>query len=158
MQTTAFLHFSARFSGNHYNVANWKIATINQAMQATSIMLIGPKRLESRERVNWNWDHEFQTIVQIKKQVHKANMETYQNDDYKAYGWCSLLATDEWNTYIKDPLNENARLAFIAKMTDKEKFPENTSPPYGIFYKSMTVTEKNRKRTQTGRSKALEWI
>jgi hypothetical protein len=25
-------------------------------------------------------------------------------------------------------------------MTNKEKFPENTSPPYGIFYKSMTVT------------------
>jgi hypothetical protein len=67
-------------------------------------------------------------------------METYQNDDYKAYGWCSLLATDEWNTYIKDTLHENARLAFIAKMTDKEKFPKNTSPPYGIFCKSMTVT------------------
>jgi hypothetical protein len=69
-------------------------------------------------------------------------METYQNDDYKAYRWCSLLATDEWNTYIKvkDPLNENARSAFIAKMTNKEKFPQNTSPPYGIFYKSMTVT------------------
>ncbi len=67
-------------------------------------------------------------------------METYQNDDYKAYGWCSLLATDEWNTYIKDPLNENARSAFIAKMTNKEKFPKNTSPPYGIFYESMTVT------------------
>jgi hypothetical protein len=38
LQTTAFLHFSARFSGNHYNVADWKIATINQAMQATSII------------------------------------------------------------------------------------------------------------------------
>jgi hypothetical protein len=25
-------------------------------------------------------------------------------------------------------------------MTNKEKFPENTSPPYGIFYESMTVT------------------
>jgi hypothetical protein len=44
------------------------------------------------------------------------------------------------NTYIKDPLNENARLAFIARMTNIEKFPENTSPPYVIFYKSMTVT------------------
>ena len=32
------------------------------------------------------------------------------------------------------------RLAFISKMTNKEKFPKNTSPPYGIFYKSMTVT------------------
>jgi hypothetical protein len=62
---------------------------------ATIDAVIGPKRLESRARVNWNFDHEFQTIVQIKKQVHKANMETYQNDDYKAYGWCSLLATDE---------------------------------------------------------------
>jgi hypothetical protein len=76
-------------------------------------------------------------------------METYQNDDYKAYGWCSLLATDEWNTYIIDPLNENARLAFIAKMNNKEKFPKNTSPPYGVFYESMTVTvgkiEKGRR-------------
>jgi hypothetical protein len=45
-------------------------------------------------------------------------------------GWCSLLATDEWNTFIEDPLNENARVAFIAKITNKEKFPENTSPPY----------------------------
>jgi hypothetical protein len=25
-------------------------------------------------------------------------------------------------------------------MTNKEKFPKNTSPPYGIIYKSMTVT------------------
>ncbi len=58
------------------------------------------------------------------KQVHKANIETYQNDDYKAYGWCSLLATDEWNTYIKDQLNENARSAFIAKMTNKENITE----------------------------------
>jgi hypothetical protein len=77
-------------------------------------------------------------------------METYQNDGYKAYGWCSLLATDEWNKYIKDPLNENAILAFIAKMTNKEKFSKNTSPPYGIFYKSMTVTvgkmEKGHRR------------
>ncbi len=35
-------------------------------------------------------------------------------------------------------------------MTNKEKFPKNTSPPYGIFYKSMTVTvgkiEKRRRR------------
>jgi hypothetical protein len=52
----------------------------------------------------------------------------------------SLLATDKWNKYIKDPLNENTRLVFISKMTNKEKFPENTSPPYGIFYESMTVT------------------
>jgi hypothetical protein len=67
-------------------------------------------------------------------------METYQNDDYKAFGWCSLLATDECNTYIKDPLNENARLAFTAKVTNKDKFPQITSSPNGIFYKSMTVT------------------
>ncbi len=95
---------------------------------ATIGAVIGPKRLESRARVNWNCDHEFQTIVQIKKQVHKANMETYQNNDYKAYEWCSLLATDEWNTYIKDPLNENARSAFIAMMTNKEKFPKYIHP------------------------------
>jgi hypothetical protein len=35
-------------------------------------------------------------------------------------------------------------------MTNKEKFPQNTSPPYGFFYKSMTVTvgkiEKGRRR------------
>ncbi len=68
-------------------------------------------------------------------------MEENQNDDHKAYGWCDLQATDKWNTYIKDPLNEIKRSAFISKMTDKEKFPDNTSPPYGIFYKSMTVTE-----------------
>jgi hypothetical protein len=67
-------------------------------------------------------------------------MEKFQNDDYKAYGWCGLLATDKWNTYIKDPLNENARSAFIAKMTNKEEFPEKASPPYAILYKSMTVT------------------
>jgi hypothetical protein len=107
---------------------------------ATIGAVIGPIRLESRTRINWNCDHDFQTIVQIKKQVHKANMETCQNDDYKDYGWCSLLATDMWNTCIKDPLNENARLAFIAKMTNKKTFPKNTSPPYGIFYGSMTVT------------------
>jgi hypothetical protein len=84
-------------------------------------------------------------------------MEKYQNDDYNAYGWCSLLATDEWNTYIKDPLNENARLAFILKMTNKEKFPKNIPLSYGIFYKSMTVTmRKIEKRVQMGRSKALE--
>jgi hypothetical protein len=106
---------------------------------ATLGAAIGPKRLDSLA-VNWNCNHSFQTIVQIKKPVHKANMEKYQNDDHKAYGWCSLLATDEWNTYIKDPLNENARSAFISKMTNKEKFPENTSPPYGIFYESMPVT------------------
>ncbi len=73
---------------------------------ATLGAAIGPKYLDSLARVNWNCDHKFQTIVQIKKPVHKANMETYQSDDHKAYGWCSLLATDEWNTYIKDPLNE----------------------------------------------------
>jgi hypothetical protein len=107
---------------------------------ATVGAVIGPNSLERSARVNWNCNHTFQTIVQIKKQVHKAVMEKFQNYDYKAYGWCGLLATDEWNTYIKDPLNENARSAFIAKMTNKEEFPENASPPYGIFYKSMTVT------------------
>jgi hypothetical protein len=77
-------------------------------------------------------------------------MEKFQNDGYKAYGWCGLLATDEWDTYIKDPLNENARPAFIAEMTNKEEFPKNAPPPYGIFYESMTVTvgkiEKGRRR------------
>jgi hypothetical protein len=107
---------------------------------ATLGAAIGPKRLDHLARVNWNCDHKFQTIVQIKKPVHKANMGKYQNDDHKAYGCCSLLATDEWNTYIKDPLNENARSAFISKMTNKEKFLKNTSPPYDFFYKSMTVT------------------
>jgi hypothetical protein len=107
---------------------------------ATLGAAIGPTRLDSLARVNWNWDHKFQTIVQIKKPVHKANMEKYQNDDHKGNGCCSLLATDKWKTYIKDPLNENTRSAFILKMTNKEKFPENTYPPYGIFYKSMTVT------------------
>ncbi len=65
---------------------------------ATLGAAIGPKRPDSLARVNWNCDHEFQTIVRIKKPVHKANMEKYQNDDHKAYGWCSLLATDKWNT------------------------------------------------------------
>jgi hypothetical protein len=67
-------------------------------------------------------------------------MEKFQHDDYKAYGWCGLLATDEWDTYIRDPLNENVRSAFIAKMTNKEEFPKNASTPYGIFYKSMAMT------------------
>ncbi len=82
--------------------------------------------------------------------MHKAVTEKFQNDDYKAYGLCGLLATDKWDTYIKDPLNENARSAFIAKMTSKEEFPENASPPYGTFYGSMPVTvgkiEKGRRR------------
>jgi hypothetical protein len=131
------------------NNCNRKPGHASDKHYATIGAVIGPKRLESRARVNWNCNHKFQTIVQIKKQVHKANMETYQNDDYKAYGQCSLLATDEWNKYIKDPLNDSARFAFIAKMTNKEKFPQHTSPPYGIFYKSMTVTvgkiEKGRR-------------
>jgi hypothetical protein len=63
-------------------------------------------------------------------------MEKYQNDDHKAYGWCSLLATDKWNTYIKDPLNENARLAFISKMTNKEKFPKTHLHPMETFTKA----------------------
>jgi hypothetical protein len=63
-------------------------------------------------------------------------METYQNDDYKAYGWCGLPATDEWDTYIKDPLNENARLAFIAKMTNKEKFPKTHLHPMESFMRA----------------------
>jgi hypothetical protein len=117
---------------------------------ATLGAAIGPKCLDSLARVDWNCNHEFQTIVQIKKPVHKAIMEKHQNDDHKAYGCCSLLATDEWNTCIKDQLNENARLAFISKMTIKEKFPKNASLPYGIFYKSMTVTvgkiEKGHRR------------
>jgi hypothetical protein len=62
---------------------------------ATLGAVIGPKHLDSLARVNWNWDHKFQTIVQIKKPVHKANMEKYQNDDHEAYGWRSLLATDK---------------------------------------------------------------
>jgi hypothetical protein len=100
---------------------------------ATVGAFLGPNSLERSARVNWNCDHTFQTIVQIKKQVHKAVMEKYQNDDYKAYGWCGLLATDEWDTYIKDPLNENARLAFIAKMTSKEEFPRMHLHPMESF-------------------------
>ncbi len=74
------------------------------------------------------------------KQAHKSYMIKCNDDDHQAYGWCSLLATDEWNAYIEDPFNENARSEFILKMTNREKIPGNTSPPYAIFYKSMTVT------------------
>ncbi len=102
--------------------------------------VMGPNSLERSAKVNWNCNHTFQTIVQINKQVHKAVMEKFQNDDYKAYGWCGLIATDEWDSYIKDPLNENTRSALIAKMTNKGEFPKNASPPYGIFYESMAVT------------------
>ncbi len=112
----------------------------NNNNYATVGAVIGPNSLERSARVNWYCDHTFQTIVQIKKPVHKAVMEKFQNDDYKAYGRCGILATDEWDTCIKDPLNENARSTFIAKMTNKEEFPANASPPYGIFYESMTVT------------------
>ncbi len=89
-------------------------------------------------------------MCKLKRQCTKPIWKKYQNDDHKAYGWCSLLATDKWKTYIKDQLNEHTRSAFISKMTNKEKFAENTSPPYGIFYKSMTVTvgkiEKGRRQ------------
>jgi hypothetical protein len=96
----------------------------------------------------------------FKKQVHKAVMEKFQNDGYKAYGWCGLLATDKWDTYIKDPLNENARLAFIAKMTNKEEFPKNASCStlWNLLREHDSDCVKNRKRMQTGRSKALERI
>ncbi len=51
---------------------------------------------------------------------------------------------------LKNPLDENASSAFISKMNNREKFPRNTSPPYGIFYESMTVTvgklDKGRQR------------
>jgi hypothetical protein len=90
---------------------------------------IVPKRLDSLAKVNWNCYHKFQTIVQIKNPVHKAKMEKYQNDDHKAYGGYDLLATDKWNTYIKDPLDEIKRSAFILKMTNKEKFPEREVMP-----------------------------
>jgi hypothetical protein len=100
--------------------------------------------------------------VQIKKQVNKAATEKFQKDNYKAYGWCGLLATDEWDTYIKDPLNENSRSSFIAKMTNKEEFPENASPPYGIFYESMTVTvgkiEKGRRWVDQRRLNGFDMI
>jgi hypothetical protein len=44
---------------------------------ATLGAAIGPKRLDSLARVNWNCNPEFQTIVQIEKPVHKAKMEKY---------------------------------------------------------------------------------
>jgi hypothetical protein len=77
---------------------NHKPDHASNEVYATIGAVIGPKRLESRARVNWNCNHKFQTIVQIKKQVQKANMEKYQNIDYKAYGWCSLLATSGIHT------------------------------------------------------------
>ncbi len=61
---------------------NHKPGHASNKYYATIGAVIGPTCLESRARVNWNCDHEFQTLVQIKKQVHKANMETYWNDDY----------------------------------------------------------------------------
>jgi hypothetical protein len=83
------------------------------------------------------------------KQAHKSYMIKCNNDDHQAYGWCSLLATDKRNAYVKDSFNENARSKFISKMSNREKFPGNTSPPCGIFYKSMAVTvgqiEKGRR-------------
>ncbi len=119
------LHHSKPEDRNHApgHPSNWDYGTVGA--------IIGPENLDrlALARVNWNYDHEFQTIVHIKKQAHKSNMIKFKNDDQQAYGWCRLLAIDEWNAYIKDPLNENARLAFILKMTNREKFPRNTSPP-----------------------------
>jgi hypothetical protein len=69
------------------HASNFEYGTIGAA--------VGPEHLDSLARVNWNYDHKFQTIVQIKKQVHKSYMIKCNNDDQQAYGWCSLLATDE---------------------------------------------------------------
>jgi hypothetical protein len=46
---------------------------------ATVSAVIGPNCLERSARVNWNCNHTFQTIVQIKKPVHKANIEKFQS-------------------------------------------------------------------------------
>jgi hypothetical protein len=46
---------------------NHKSGHASDEHYATISAVIGPKRLESRVRINWNCNHEFQTIVQIKK-------------------------------------------------------------------------------------------
>ena len=67
-------------------------------------------------------------------------MESADDNELKAYGWCNLLCTEEWNGYIRNPLNDIARIAFIAKMTNSAIHKEYAPPPYGIYFESMAIS------------------
>jgi hypothetical protein len=89
---------------------------------------------------NWNIVHLYTILKDTKKASHKNKMESVQNNELKAYGLCKLLFTKEWTTYIKNPLDDTARNAFIAKMTNSATQKKYAPPPYGIYFDSMTIS------------------
>jgi len=107
---------------------------------ATIGAVIGPKRADSMVVVNWNVEATYKIQKDVNLINHKKKMKDADNDEFKAYGWCDLLCTDEWLQYISNPLNDSARNKFIVKMMNSAKHPEYAPPPYGIHYESMAVT------------------
>ncbi len=81
-------------------------------------------------------------------------MHEHGYNDKRVYGWCDLLDKDEWNAFIRDPLNDTKRAHFLDRMTyrlgkedlldittspDFESASVNAYPPYAIRYKSMSI-------------------
>jgi hypothetical protein len=44
-------------------------------------------------------------------------MNDSNNDDKLTHGWCELLDSEEWNSYVDDQTNDVTRAAFLEKMT-----------------------------------------
>lgn len=91
-------------------------------------------------KTNWNVEPKYTILKDITPANHKNKMDQAGDDEQKAYGWCSLLNTQEWEEYIKNPLNDRSRADFIAKMTNSALHKEYAPPPYGIYFESMAVS------------------
>lgn len=91
-------------------------------------------------KTNWNVEPKYTILKDVTPGNHKTKMDQAGDDELKAYGWCNLLNTQEWKEYIRNPLNDSSRAAFIAKMTNSAVHPEYAPPPYGIYFESMAVS------------------
>ena len=75
-------------------------------------------------KTNWNVEPKYTILKDVTPGNHKTKMDQAGDDELKAYGWCNLLNTQEWKEYIRNPLNDSSRAAFIAKMTNSAVHPE----------------------------------
>ena len=115
------------------------IRTDNESTEADT-KPASPDKKMFRNEPNWNIEHQFKTLTDTKLKTHQDKMESCNRDELKVYQLCKLLFEPEWKAFIKDPLNDAARNAFIDKMAKTATNKKLAPPPYGIYFDSMTIS------------------
>jgi hypothetical protein len=69
---------------------------------------------------------------------YEKNLKEMKNDS--SYRYCTILSSQSWKEYIKDPFNNNKKRAYLSHtVLESKKAKKPMNPPFGITFENLTT-------------------